>query len=191
MTTSASSRQDRSLGARWRHLRDSLRQGLGIALALFLSLLGDPSLGLFGIGALLAAAGIATRLWASGHIRKNRRLATGGPYARVRHPLYVGNLLITIGFCVGSGRWWAYPLMLVFWLVFYPNAIGSEDANLERLFGDDWRSWREATPALIPKLRGRRPAADTRWSFAASWRNGEPLIAAFLAACLAILLRRL
>ncbi|MDX1385417.1 MAG: isoprenylcysteine carboxylmethyltransferase family protein, partial [Thermoanaerobaculia bacterium] len=118
---------------RWRHLRDSLRQGVGVALAVLLSVLGEPAeLGSV-TGAVLVVAGVSIRLWASGHIRKNRSLATGGPYARVRHPLYLGNLMVTVGFCLASGLWWSWPVMLVFWLVFYPNAIGEEDRKLERL----------------------------------------------------------
>ena len=53
------------------------------------------------VGLPFACAGEALRLWASGHIEKTKRLATGGPYAHSRNPLYVGSLLIALGVAVG------------------------------------------------------------------------------------------
>ena len=49
------------------------------------------------LGLPLALLGEALRLWASGHIEKTKALATGGPYAHTRNPLYVGSLLMAIG----------------------------------------------------------------------------------------------
>jgi protein-S-isoprenylcysteine O-methyltransferase Ste14 len=164
---------------------------VGILMAVLLTYFGTPVAATLAIGAALAVTGIAIRLWASGHIRKNRELATGGPYARVRHPLYVGNLLISIGFCLASGLLWAWPAMLAFWLVFYPNAVGEEDRKLERIFGEAWQAWSRETPALIPRLRGAG-TGNSSWAFSRSLRlNGEPLIALFLLACLAALFYRL
>ena len=57
---------------------------------------------------VIAVLGILVRLWASGHVKKDKVLATTGPYAYVRHPLYVGNHLITFGFCLASGLWWSF-----------------------------------------------------------------------------------
>ena len=51
-------------------------------------------------------AGEALRLWASGHIEKTKRLATGGPYAHSRNPLYVGSLLIALGVAVACASLW-------------------------------------------------------------------------------------
>ncbi|MEE2777664.1 MAG: isoprenylcysteine carboxylmethyltransferase family protein [Acidobacteriota bacterium] len=172
-------------------MRDSLRQAVGVVLAIVLTTYGRPSLVPLVAGGLLVIDGVLIRLWASGHIRKNLKLATGGPYRWVRHPLYVGNLLLSLGFCIASGRWWAWPVMGLFWLIFYPNAIGEEDRKLERLFGDDWRRWRERTPALVPRLSPTCPAS-TGWKLSRSLRlNGEPAIAAVLLVCLALLYRRL
>ena len=51
------------------------------------SLLGGLALGLLGE---------AFRIWASGHIEKTRVLATGGPYAHTRNPLYLGSALLAL-----------------------------------------------------------------------------------------------
>lgn len=157
---------------------------------MLLTVVGHPSRVALLVGGPWIVLGVSIRLWASGHIRKNRQLATGGPYAWVRHPLYVGNLMLSLGFCIASGRLWAWPVMATFWLVFYPNAIGEEDRKLERLFGDQWRRWQRRTPALIPRSLPLRDA-ESEWSLARSMRlNGEPIIALILLVCLAELLRR-
>ena len=174
-----------------RHLRDSLRQSLGIGLVALLAWLGRPVSPWLEIGAVLVVLGVAVRLWASGYVKKNKELATCGPYAWVRHPLYVGNLLLTLGFCLAANRWWAYLLMGAFVLFFYPNAIRQEDSNLHRLFGSQWEAWRAQTRALIPTSPYRQGDAG-QWSFVYSLRrNGEPWIAAFLLVCLAVLWHRL
>src|SRR5688572_11867311 len=81
------------------HRRRRFRQLLGWVFVFAVSLLGSPSVpALFWTGVVVAALGMAMRLAASGFVRKNQVLATNGPYAHVRHPLYTGNLLICIGF---------------------------------------------------------------------------------------------
>ena len=130
---------------------------------------------------------MAMRLWASGFVRKNQVLATNGPYARVRHPLYTGNLLICLGFCLASGLWWAWPVGAAFVLLFYPTSIAYEDRKLQRLFPQEWEPWARVTPAIVPSLKPTPAASseDYRWSFGQSlMKNGEPIYVAVLAGCL-------
>ena len=56
------------------------------------------------IGASVSLLGLALRAWAAGHIRKNAQLATSGPYAFTRNPLYLGSFLLGLGFTIASGR---------------------------------------------------------------------------------------
>ena len=81
-----------------RYRRDRYRQFIGIAFVVLVTVAGHPTDGLFWIGAVVACSGTAVRLWASGHIKKNKVLANDGPYQYVRHPLYVGNILLGCGF---------------------------------------------------------------------------------------------
>jgi protein-S-isoprenylcysteine O-methyltransferase Ste14 len=174
-----------------RHLRDSLRQSLGILLVVLFTIFGRPVAPWFWLGAAAVLFGIAVRLWASGFVKKNEELATGGPYARVRHPLYVGNILLSLGFCLAAWRWWAWALIVAFFLYFYPTAIRREDAKLHRLFGESWEKWSSTTAALLPRFERSAASAEGEWSFLFSLRrNGEPLIAAFLLACLLVLYSR-
>jgi len=175
-----------------RHRRERFRQFIGIAFVVLVSLLGKPSWMLFCVGALVALLGIATRLWSSGHIVKNKALATTGPYGYVRHPLYVGNITLGFGFALASGLWWSFPLFLGILLLFYPPAIRREDEKLHRRFKEAWEEWREKTRALIPRLTPYSPSESGSWSFWQSLRrNGEPIIALFLAFWLYVLYIRL
>ena len=166
------------------------RQYLGVAFLIVLVLLGKPVAILFYIGSLFVLLGIATRLWASGHVKKNKVLATTGPYAFVRHPLYVGNHLIAVGYCLASALWWSIFAWAAIALIFYPNAIRDEDQRLAQRFPAEWNEWSSKTNALIPRL-SRYPGEST-WSFSQSMRvNGEPVIAVLLLAGLIVLHQRL
>lgn len=141
-------------------------------------------------GLALAFGGQLFRVFAAGTIFKNQRLASTGAYALVRHPLYLGNLLILLGFCLAAGNPWVVAVVLLFWLVWYPAAIRYEDAKLERIFGDDWRAWSQGTWAVIPRRFDLRRIADTSWSAQQSLlRNGELYITVYLLACAAWLWR--
>ena len=65
----------------------------GWALGALLLALSRPSADSLLVGMLVALPGELLRLWAAGHIDKTRSLATGGPYAHTRNPLYLGSLL--------------------------------------------------------------------------------------------------
>lgn len=161
---------------------EASRQILAIVLVVIFSVFGKPqSLLLYYAGAFLAVAGVMIRLWASGHVKKNKVLATNGPYAFVRHPLYVGNIALLAGFAVACGLWWSAPLLIAFLLFYYPTAIAYEDRKLHRLFGEQWQVWSSKTRALLPRLRPYEPSASSQWSLTQSLKqNGEPLIVLFL-----------
>ena len=181
------------LGYDLKHRRYRFRQFVGIGFLFALTILGRPAeLGnagrnIFLIGAMFVLIGILVRLWASGHVKKDQTLTTTGPYGYVRHPLYVGNHLITLGFCVASGLWWSFVVWALIAVIFYPGTIAHEDEVLRRLFGQAWERWRAQTRALIPRLGPYRPGATGEWSLAQSWHNGEPVIIAILVLCLAYL----
>lgn len=163
---------------------EASRQLLALAYILVLALLAEPrSAALYWFGMILAAAGMLIRLWASGHVKKNKELATDGPYAFVRHPLYVGNILLLFGFSLASGLWWAVPVLIFFLWFYYPPAIDYEDLKLQRLFGDSWKRWAGQTLALWPRFTGRRFTFGG-WSLRQSaLKNGEPIIILYVLYC--------
>jgi len=157
------------------HRRERFRQFVGVAFAVVVTVLGQPRMDGFLVGTALAVLGMIVRMWASGHVKKDKQLATTGPYAYVRHPLYVGNQLLGVGFCAASWLWWSLPVWIVISLLFYPPAIRQEDAKLSRLFGQAWTDWRARTRALIPRLTPYKRGGG-EWSFKQSLvQNGEPV----------------
>ena len=81
------------------------------------------------IGAIVALIGVFVRAWASGHIMKNDRLATSGPYAFTRNPLYFGSFLIAVGFAIAA-HWLLVLLVAAFFLVIYAPTMAREKANI-------------------------------------------------------------
>ena len=93
--------------------------------------------------------------------QKTHQLATAGIYARVRHPQYVGFILIMLGFLVQ----WPTILTLGMFpvLVFmYVRLSISEERQAETEFGHVWREYAARTPRFVPRLRGpgRQPTVD-------------------------------
>ena len=171
---------------------EASRQVLAIVLMLWFSITAMPAELSLALGTPFIVAGAALRLFASGFIAKNRELATDGPYALVRHPLYTGNIAIVSGFAIASGQWWTVVIALAFFWFYYPAAIEYEDRKLRNLFGDRWLEWAAEVPALMPSFNNLNRAILGGWSFRKSLlRNGEPLIAVIIAVCLANIIRHL
>lgn len=112
------------------------------------------------LGGLLALAGEALRVWASGHIDKTYRLATGGPYAYTRNPLYLGSLLLGLGVAAAAWNVWAAALVAVYFAVFYPAVVREEGAFLRAKFAGEYEEWAQDVPAFVPRLRPRGPRAS-------------------------------
>lgn len=113
-------------------------------------------------GLPLAAAGLLLRAWAAGHLAKNTTLATGGPYAHLRNPLYVGTLLVAAGFVVAARRVELAALFaVVFGLVYLP-VIELEEQHLRKLF-PDYAAYAERVPILWPRLIADYGPARFSW----------------------------
>jgi len=135
-----------------------------VPVAILLIVLADPTPLLLVAGGALVMLGEAGRMWSSGHIDKNQQLATAGPYAHTRNPLYVANLLLLIGFCVMSGHAWVAALALLAFTMIYRPVIREEAQHMDKLFGDDYRKWSIDVPLFFPRLT---PAKNTIGAF--SW----------------------
>src|SRR6478672_12240325 len=101
------------------------------------------------LGVLFVAAGEAVRLWAVHHIgaisrtRSDRLgpLIDSGPFARVRNPLYLGNILLWVGFAVSARLPWLVPIILVLLLLEYHAIIRWEERLLETRIGASYRHY--------------------------------------------------
>ena len=83
--------------ARWR-----VKAGF-VVIAIFFWL-ARPTWTSLAAGASIGLCGMALRAWAAGHLAKNERLTTSGPFARVRNPLYLGSLTVGVAFAIGSAH---------------------------------------------------------------------------------------
>jgi protein-S-isoprenylcysteine O-methyltransferase Ste14 len=108
----------------------------------------------------LAVTGEAVRVWASGHLEKTKALATGGPYAHTRNPLYLGSLLIAIGVAVACASVWALLAVTTYFAVFYPVVMREEAAFLASRFPDAYTQWAAAVPLFLPRITPAGPRAS-------------------------------
>ena len=120
----------------------------------------QPRLAFFAAGLALAASGLALRIWASGHLEKGTRLAVQGPYQRTRNPLYLGSLLMGLGFTLAAATLWLLALFLFLFLTIYIPVMRREEQELEQAFGHDFEAYRLQVPLLVPRLKTRAPARE-------------------------------
>ncbi|HEX6741400.1 MAG TPA: isoprenylcysteine carboxylmethyltransferase family protein [Sphingomicrobium sp.] len=85
-------------------------------------------------------------------MRTDHQLIRTGPYARVRHPIYLGMLLFLLGLAVALGHWLQLVVALPLFLVGTVIRTRLEDRLLDAQFGQEFRDYAQSTPALIPRL---------------------------------------
>ena len=140
------------------------------------------------LGLPLAVLGEAIRIWASGHIEKTKTLATGGPYAHSRNPLYVGSLLIALGVAAACASPWVVVAVAVYFLAFYPSVMREEAAFLAARFPEEHAAWAAAVPLFWPRPTPDVPRSSrfewARVGMNKEWRTAAalPLLAAVLLA---------
>jgi protein-S-isoprenylcysteine O-methyltransferase Ste14 len=84
-------------------------------------------------------------------------LNTTGMYAVVRNPIYLGNFIIWFGLSLFMKSLWFTTIITLFFTVFYERIIFREEGFLQEKFGDAFRQWAAATPAIIPRFRNWQP----------------------------------
>src|SRR5436190_24320683 len=115
------------------------------------------------IGLLTVAAGEAIRLWAVHHIgaisrtRSDRLgpLVATGPFAYVRNPLYLGNILLWTGFAVSARLLWLAPIIVVVLALEYHAIVRWEEQLLAERIGEPYANYIAGVPRWIPSVGGR------------------------------------
>jgi protein-S-isoprenylcysteine O-methyltransferase Ste14 len=128
-----------------------LRVPSGFLIVIVFAWLSRPTLESLTIGLPISILGLTLRAWAAGCLAKNQQLATGGPYAYTRNPLYIGTLLVAIGLVVAARNPWLGVLFTAVFLFVYLPVIQLEEQHLRRLF-PDYATYAAEVPALIPRL---------------------------------------
>ena len=149
------------------------RVPLGFVISPIFILLAKPRPWTLGLGGAISLIGLALRAWASGHLRKNDALATTGPYAYTRNPLYLGSFLIGVGFTIAAGRWELAVLFALLFLGIYVPVMRVESVTVEHLFGHKYRQYAQAVPLFLPRLTRYHGAAKAEFEVALYKRYRE------------------
>ncbi|HUS12059.1 MAG TPA: isoprenylcysteine carboxylmethyltransferase family protein [Pyrinomonadaceae bacterium] len=138
------------------------RVPLGFLCAALFILFAQPRPATLAVGAPISIIGLLLRGWASGHLRKNDALATTGPYAHTRNPLYLGSFIMGLGFTIASGRWELAVLFIALFLGIYLPVMRVESATLAQLFGDSFQAYVGAVPLFVPRATPYRSSQAGR-----------------------------
>ncbi len=125
-------------------------------------------------------AGMIIRIWAKGCLHQNREITRSGPYAFVRHPFYMGNLMLDFGIVIMSGF---IPLMIIFpflWFGIYIPTMKREEKALIGLFGDDYKEYQRSLPLLFPYKKAFIENRGFSWNNPNIYRTEIPRTIRFL-----------
>jgi protein-S-isoprenylcysteine O-methyltransferase Ste14 len=135
----------------WSKIARRSRVPLGFAVtALYLWLANPIPISLI-IGAVFITSGLLIRAVASGHVKKNERLAMTGPYAYTRNPLYFGSFVMALGFVFAARSWWIVAILFVMLVAIYLPVIRAEEAYLAQHF-PEFEEYARRVPRLLPTL---------------------------------------
>ncbi len=148
-------------------------------LAIGLLVTGNTSEPSLRLGIVLVLLGEALRLWANGYVGHQKinstqkwrndpkigRLITAGPYAFIRHPLYVGTFLIGAGFCVVVRNVGLALAALIFFVLVYRPKAQSEEVVILEQWGEDYATYQRSVSRWFPALRPY-PQRQGKWSWA-------------------------
>lgn len=147
-----------------KRLLQRIRIPLGFLFAAVFLVFARPSGLSLAVGGGIALVGLAIRAWASGHIRKARELAVTGPYAYTRNPLYLGSLILGVGFTIASGVWWLALLFTALFLGVYLPVMKVEAEDIRHIFGGAYDEYERNVPIFIPGVR-RQPNIHAKFDF--------------------------
>lgn len=130
----------------------------------FVLLLVPPSVerpAFFWIGMAIVGIGEWIRVWAVRHIgtisrtRSDRLgpLVASGPFAWIRNPLYLGNLLLWLGLTVSAQLVWLLPVVVVLLAFEYHAIVRWEEHLIESRLGEAYREYTFRVPRWIPSSR--------------------------------------
>lgn len=155
----------------WGDIARRIRVPLGFAFAVFYVWLAHPTRGSLLAGAAICLPGLALRALASGHVQKNACLATSGPYACMRNPLYVGSLVLALGFAVAARSLWIALVIVALFLAIYLPVVRGEEEFLRQRF-PEFADYERQVPRFFPRWR-RSEGSQMSFSGQLYWKHRE------------------
>ena len=137
-------------GVSWSRIARRIRVPLGFLFAAFYFWRARPDWTWLVLGGMVAALGVFVRAMASGHVKKNEELATTGPYAYCRNPLYLGSIIIALGFAIAARDAWVAAGIVVLFTLIYVPVIRSEEGFLRGQF-ESYDDYARRVPQLLPR----------------------------------------
>ncbi|HXF13123.1 MAG TPA: isoprenylcysteine carboxylmethyltransferase family protein [Terriglobales bacterium] len=155
----------------WSKIARRIRVPFGFLFAAAYIWLAQPTLISIVIGTCIAFAGLCIRGLASGHVSKNEVLATSGPYAHTRNPLYLGSIILATGFLIAAENWWLPLIAAAMLVAIYVPVIRAEEAFLRARFSE-FDDYAAQVPRLFPRVRSyqNRPGS---FSWHLYWKHRE------------------
>lgn len=152
--------------ARW-------RVPLHFLLAAVLVVFARPTVYLLAGGAVVVAAGLLVRAWAAGHLRRDQPLTTSGPYAYVRHPLYLGSALVLAGFALAGGRLELAVLFGLYFVFLFLPVMRYEERERRERAPEAYARYAERVPTLLPYRSPYQGGASPRFAWQTVRANRE------------------
>jgi protein-S-isoprenylcysteine O-methyltransferase Ste14 len=159
---------------------------------------GEPTIPSLIGGIVIAIIGESIRFWGVGHASYETRvtgnvgasrLVVTGPFAYVRNPLYVGNILLYTGFAIMANRPWL-TLLTAAWFIFqYMMIVSREEEFLAGKFGEEYESYRRAVPRFLPRLTPYQRGRDGKIAWDVAVRSERRTFQAFGIALLLMVTR--
>lgn len=146
---------------RWFKLRFAILYPIGVY-ALFFGMPDDKSLQL---GTWFILSGLFLRLWANGYAVKLKKLTTSGPYAFLRHPLYLGTILLAVGFIIMLKIYYIGMVFMSLIAVMYCWTMKKEEKQLEEKFGKAYINYKRRIPMLLPTIFPYREGEKWQFNF--------------------------
>jgi len=137
--------------ANWSAVARRIRVPMGFVFAAVYLWLAKPTIAFILSGSALVALGLTVRGSASGHVQKNEQLTTSGPYAHTRNPLYLGSLILAVGFAIAGHSWWIGVAVILMFVSIYLPVILAEEAFLRERF-PAFEEYAQRVPRLLPRL---------------------------------------
>ena len=167
-----------------------LRVPSGFLIVAVFAWFSDPTRNSLAWGLPVSVLGLGLRAWAAGCLAKNQQLATGGPYAYTRNPLYLGTLLVAAGLAIAARSVGLGALFAAVFVFVYLPVIQNEEEYLHVLFRD-YAAYAAAVPLLLPRLTPLPLKSSNPFRVALYLKNQEYNAGAGFAAGLLFLLWKL
>jgi protein-S-isoprenylcysteine O-methyltransferase Ste14 len=148
-----------------------VRLRIGFLFAIAYLVFARPTPGSLLLGLPVAFVGLLIRAWAAGHIVKDEKLTTTGPYAHTRNPLYFGSFMIAAGFALAAH--WSMLLLVIAPLSHGPT-IEQERAEISRRFPEAYSQYDANVPSFAPRITPwRGQTGSESFSFSLYMRQRE------------------